>query len=121
MMWSNSFLPLHDDNNNCYVILHELQLIRLCLSVQNLCTQIYIWDDSKDHLVKNLKVAGEVASLDVWNDYIAVGSGAVQLIDIADNSKRVQYMKRERRVSVQYNCVIYSRCILKLRHRVIII
>ena len=50
--------------------------------------------------MKSLKVAGKVTCFDIWNGFLAVGSSAVQLINLDNTSKKVLYMKRERRVAV---------------------
>ena len=46
-------------------------------------------------LETSLKIAGQVVSLDNWNDFIAVGSSVVQLIELESGAepKRILYAK----------------------------
>ena len=56
--------------------------------------QLQMWDTTKDiSLELSLSLAGEVTSLDTWNDYVAVGSSVVQLIHLtlSTEPKRILY------------------------------
>ena len=56
--------------------------------------QLQMWDTTKDlSLELSLSLAGEVSSLDTWNDYVAVGSSVVQLIqlELSTEPKRILY------------------------------
>ena len=55
-----------------------------------------MWDATAElTLINSLSLAGQVFSLDSWNDYVAVGSSVVQLIQLKPNSepRRVLYVK----------------------------
>ena len=55
-----------------------------------------MWDATAElTLMNSLNLAGQVFSLDSWNDYVAVGSSVVQLIQLKPNSepRRVLYAK----------------------------
>ena len=55
-----------------------------------------IWDTASE-LTQSLQVAGQVISLDSWEDYIAVGSDVIQLIQLSSNGdpRRVLYANRD--------------------------
>ena len=63
-----------------------------------------VWDrDSK--LTQSLQVAGQVASLDCWEDYIAVGSDVIQLIKLnpTGDPSRTLYANRSDPIQVTVN------------------
>ena len=55
------------------------------------------WNSTAElSLTNTLKLAGSVESLDNWNDYVAVGSSVVQLIQLKPNRSepnRILYAK----------------------------
>ena len=65
--------------------------------------QLQVWNvTSRLHLTNTLRMSGQVVSLDSWNEYIAVGSTSVQLIQLNSTSepKRILYTKNKYPVQV---------------------
>ena len=61
-----------------------------------------VWDKDLE-LTQSLQVAGQVISLDSWEDYIAVGSDVIQLIKLNSNGdpRRILYANRCDPIQVQ--------------------
>jgi hypothetical protein len=59
-------------------------------------------------LKTSLKIAGQVVSLDSWNDFVAVGSSVVQLIQLKPGAdpKRILYAKGKDRLQVVTSIMI---------------
>ncbi len=62
-----------------------------------------IWDRDSE-LTQSLQVAGQVISLDSWEDYVAVGSDVVQLIKLnlkGGDPSRILYANRSDPIQVK--------------------
>lgn len=62
-----------------------------------------MWDTTDTlYLTLTLKLPGQTTSLDIWRDYIAVGSSVVQLIQLSPSSepKRILYAKQNDLIQV---------------------
>ena len=66
-----------------------------------------VWERDSE-LTQSLQVAGQVISLDSWEDYVAVGSDVIQLIKLNSNGdpSRTLYANRSDPIQVKINLII---------------
>ena len=91
---------------------HRFFMSTSCLQLQ--CIQLQVWDTATTNLTlkTSLKIAGQVVSLDSWNDFIAVGSSVVQLIQLKPGAdpKRTLYAKGKNRLQVLIALLCSQKC-----------
>ena len=66
-----------------------------------------VWERDSE-LTQSLQVAGQVISLDSWEDYVAVGSDVIQLIKLNSNGdpSRTLYANHSDPIQVKINLII---------------
>ena len=71
-----------------------------------------VWNRDSE-LTQSLKGAGQVISLDSWEDYVAVGSEVIQLIKLNSNGdpSRTLYANRSDPIQVKINLAFTINCL----------